>query len=336
MFERIHGLSHAGTRATTRLISSRFVWPNLARDVKTWCQQCTHCCTAKVTCQEKTPVHHIDIPGRKFSHVHVDLVGPWPASADGHTHVLTVVDRTTRWPEACPLKGTTAEEVLQAFISTWVARYGVPERITSDRGVQFTSSTWADWCQQHGVHHITTTAYHPQSNGMVERLHRQMKEALKARGGARAWSEHLPWVMLGIRATPKDACGVSSGETAFGLKLSVPGQLPASGGGEGGASTCPSAIPPTWRSFADVVGKSSPLDEARWVYVQKGGARAPLADTYSGPFQVVERGNKFFRVRIGEKLEVVSRDRLKPHRGTGNPEAASPPPRGRPPVKKTS
>ena len=75
------------------------------------------------------------------------------------------------------------------------------------------------------MQHITTTAFHPQANVMVERLHRQMKDALLARGGAAAWADHLPWVMLGIRASPKEESGMSVGEAALGHVLSVPGQL---------------------------------------------------------------------------------------------------------------
>ncbi len=302
--------------------------------MKEWCRECVTCNTSKAP-KQKTQLQPIPIPHVKFSHVHVDLLGPWPAAPGGFSHILTIIDRTTRWPEACPLRGTSAEEVLQAFITTWVARYGVPSQITSDRGVQFTSGVWQNWCSQHAVRHVTTTAYHPQSNGMVERLHRQMKEALRARGGASTWLDHLPWVMLGIRATPKDACGVSAGQAAFGHLLSVPGQLlpppstrfvdqPASG-----------ALPQSWRSYAQVAGPPSPLDEASWVYVQRGGSKPPLADSYSGPFLVLERGSKFFKLQIGPREEMVSRDRLKAHRGIMDPEAAQPPLRGRPSAAKT-
>ena len=66
-------------------------------------------------------------------------------------------------------------------------------------------------CEQYGVQHITTTAFHPQANGMVERLHPQMKDALLARGGAAAWADHLLWVMLGIRASPRRSLGPLQG-----------------------------------------------------------------------------------------------------------------------------
>jgi len=121
------------------------------------------------------------MPARRFSHVHIDLVGPLPASSSGHTHLFTVVDRSTRWPEAIPLAGTTTADCVEAFLSGWVSRFGVPAVVTSDRGVQFTSSVWSGLCQKLGINHKLTTAYHPQANGLVERFHRQLKEALRAR-----------------------------------------------------------------------------------------------------------------------------------------------------------
>ena len=73
--------------------------------------------------------------------MHIDIVGPLPLSHEGYTHLLTMIDCSTRWPEAVLLRETTAEAALDAFVSTWVARYGMLANLTSDRGVQFTSAT---------------------------------------------------------------------------------------------------------------------------------------------------------------------------------------------------
>lgn len=70
----------------------------------------------------------------------------------------------------------------------------------------------------------TTTAYHPQVYGLVERFHRQLKEALGARLGGRSWLDHLPWVLLGLRSAPKEEAAVSSAEAALGTSLQLPGQ----------------------------------------------------------------------------------------------------------------
>jgi hypothetical protein len=77
----------------------------------------------------------IGVPLLRFSHLHIDLVGPLPTSAAGYTHLFTIIDRSTRWCEAVPLRSTTADDC--ALISGWVARFGVPAVLTSDRSVQF-------------------------------------------------------------------------------------------------------------------------------------------------------------------------------------------------------
>ncbi|XP_059826505.1 uncharacterized protein LOC132394413 isoform X1 [Hypanus sabinus] len=81
------------------------------------------------------------------------------------------------------------------------------------------------------LHH--TTAYHPQSNGLVERFHRHLKSALISRLRGANWADELPWVLLGIRTAPKDDLHASSAELVYGAPLVVPGEfLPAPRGQE--------------------------------------------------------------------------------------------------------
>jgi transposase InsO family protein len=105
----------------------------------------------------------------------VDLVGPLPAAADGSIHLLTAVDRSTQWLEAFPLVSTSTEACLAALTSGWFSRFGLQAAITTDRGPQFVSGAWQAAMRHLGIRHATTTAYHPQSNGVVERAHRRLK-----------------------------------------------------------------------------------------------------------------------------------------------------------------
>jgi RNase H-like domain found in reverse transcriptase/Integrase zinc binding domain len=134
LFKPVHNLAHPGIRATKRFINRRYLWPNLAKDVAEWCRSCQRCQCAKITKQPPAPVQPISVPTTRFSHVHVDLVFPLPCSSDGSTYFLKVVDRSTRWAEALPLKATSAAECASAFVAGWIARFGVPSNITSDRG----------------------------------------------------------------------------------------------------------------------------------------------------------------------------------------------------------
>ena len=99
-------------------------------------------------------------------------VGAVAANNRGPHSSADVVDRTTIWAEAIPLQSTTAQVVGDSFVANWVARFGMPATITTDQGTQFTGGTWQCMCKALGTKHLQTTAYDPQSNGMVERFHR--------------------------------------------------------------------------------------------------------------------------------------------------------------------
>ena len=96
----------------------------------------------------------------------MDLVGPLPAFK-GFTYLFTIIDRTSRWPEAIPITATTTVDCANALSQGWVSRFGCLAVITSDRGTQFTSSLWAALCSLLNIQHSQTIAYHPQSIGMV-------------------------------------------------------------------------------------------------------------------------------------------------------------------------
>jgi transposase InsO family protein len=133
-----------------------------------------------VTKQPAAAVEPIPVPTSRFTHIHIDLVGPLPTSSNCIQYILTVIDRSTRWAEAIPLANIAAADCADTLISGWIARFGVPSQLTSDRGVQFVSAVWAMPMPRLGIQHKMTAAYHPQSNGALEQFHRHLKDALRA------------------------------------------------------------------------------------------------------------------------------------------------------------
>jgi cleavage and polyadenylation specificity factor subunit 1 len=257
--------------------------------------------------------------------VYVDIVGPLPVVAKGYSYVLTMVDRTSRWLEAIPLASITAEVCADAFVKGWVARHGVSHTVTTDWGTQFVSAMWQCMAMKLGFRNVTTTSYHLKANGMVERFHQQLKESLCARQCGTAWLEHLPWTLLGLQAAPKDDSGVSSAEVVFGEALKLLSQLhvhvelqesmPQAG-------QPPPDIPLRPRSYAEAAhGPLEKLLQARYMFVRRGG---PLAQQYEGPFEVLGRTDKVFRVQC-MRVESISIDCLKPYVGEGQPQLAQPP-----------
>ena len=224
VFEAIHNLAHPSPKATIKLVTGRFVWHNVRRNVREWAKSCLTCQSAKVCRHTESGIAVFESIPQRLGHCHVDLVGPLPPS-NGHRYLLTVVERSTRWPEVFPLVDSTAVSCASAFLHGWVARFGVPRLITSDRGPQFTSALWNNISSLMGSKLRPTVAYNPACNGIVERFHRSLKAALMARLAGSDWFHHLPWVLLGLRSVPKEGVDISAAELLYGQPLVLPGEF---------------------------------------------------------------------------------------------------------------
>ena len=341
VFEELHLPTHPGAKATARLASSRYIWLGMKKDIKMWARSCLGCQVSKVQRHPHPPVENIPIPQRRFSVLNVDLVGPLRESR-GCKYMLTVIDRTTRFPLAVPISDITTETVWRTLLNHWISIFGFPSTIISDRGTQFTSSTWQTLCKQSGIEHQFTTAFHPQSNGLVERLHRRLKEALRARGAVDTWADDLPLVLLGLRVTPRADDNLSPAERMFGTSTSVPSSFPELRAEESDdypsrmqraldALTPPPTrpTPPTIPVFTD-----PKLAECSHVFVRRDGHKKPLEPLYDGPYKVVTRGRRHFSVQLGDKIDNITIERLKPVISATPVSEAVPRKRGRP--KKTT
>lgn len=313
VFDSIHNLTHPGVRATQRLIGDRFVWHRMRSDINRWCRECLVCQSSKIQQHTKAPVLKMSIPRSPFSHVHVDLVGPLPPS-HGFSYLLTIIDRHSRWSEALPLKSISAQDCAQEFLQGWVARYGLPLDITSDRGRQFTSSIWSALADKLGAKLHRTTSYHPQSNGMIERWHRSLKTALRARLTGPAWMEQLPWVLLGLRNTPIDDIGCSPADFIFRTRPRIPGDpMPMV------PDTSPN-ISQQWPQHHSKPTSNIPREllDCPFVWVRNDSHRRPLDRPYLGPYRVISRSPKYFVIEINKRHDSVSIDRLKAAKTEGS------------------
>ena len=124
----------------------------------------------------KGPLGSFILLSARFSHVHIDLVGPLPLSS-GFRYCFTLIKIYIRWPEALHLSDNR-RTVAKAFVSVWFARFGRPHQITTYQGRQFEARLFKTLATITGSSLTRTTAWHLASNSMVERLRCQLKAAL--------------------------------------------------------------------------------------------------------------------------------------------------------------
>ena len=219
------GAGHLGHRKVLQMIKKRFVWPLMAKDVTLFCQSCQVCQSCSRASVRKAPMVERPVLTEPFEQMAFDLVGPLPKAKGGYWFVLTAVCMATRWPEAIPLKTITARAVAEGMVNIF-SRTAIQLQILSDQGTQFLSSLVKELCKLLGIQRMKTTAYHPQTNGTVERMHSTLEGMLtKAHTQGMDWAFQIPFALFALRQMPHRDTLLSPFELVFGHNVRTPLEL---------------------------------------------------------------------------------------------------------------
>ncbi|KAL0252144.1 hypothetical protein GEMRC1_001356 [Eukaryota sp. GEM-RC1] len=229
----LHGLVQAGhpnlKDSLAKLFNSGYFWPKMKADMVKHVKHCP-------ACQKTAPANKLTIEStgslwadRPFARLNVDTIGPLPKDQDGNQFLLVFVDSFTRYTILSPLEELNSIEVAHRLVWDVVAIFGVPFMIHSDNGKEFANSTFEAVCNLLAVEISRSIPHFSQSNGLVERRHRDVLQSLRRLlvdfNDYDSWSRYIPAVQLQINATTSSVTGHSPYELMFGSDIS-PGSDP--------------------------------------------------------------------------------------------------------------
>jgi transposase InsO family protein len=224
--QRVHNEHHSGVDNTLHHLTKRYCGPNLratVQDVVSTCDICQRH-NPSTDAARAEPLHPIEAP-RPLAIVGLDVVGPIrPPAADGSQYILTAIDYHTRWPIAMAAKEADTTTLIQFLLDHVISTFGVPDKVITDRGSIFTSEVLQTLFRQLKVRHRPTTAYRPQANGRVERMHRTLNTILAkiTTGDNPRWPQHLWKALLTIRTMVHEGTRFTPAELMYGFEPVIP------------------------------------------------------------------------------------------------------------------
>ncbi|MGL4337186.1 MAG: RNase H-like domain-containing protein [Turicibacter sp.] len=205
---------HLSARKTMSRIKMKYYWEAMESDIKNWCKTCEVCMTRKNTGTKiKVPLKPMPIPSAPMEITAMDVIGPLPETANGNKYILVFCDYLTKWPEAFALPDQKSETIAQIFVEHIVFRYGTPCKLLTDRGTNFTSDLFKAITELFQILKLTTSPYHPQTDGLVERFNGTLINMLASYTNRqqRDWDLFINSCLYAYR----NSVHASTGETPF-------------------------------------------------------------------------------------------------------------------------
>ena len=216
---------HFGVKRTKNLLQSSYWWVGMERDVVRTLATCDVCSQIRANFSvANDQLHPLPIRGM-FFRWGVDLCGPFITSDRGNAYIMVCIEHFSKNIEVIPIPNKTAETTAYAFLSHVIGRYGGCAEVVTDRGTEF-EGKFHQVLEECMITHRTTSANHPQANGLAERCVQTIKSALAKhcaqRGAVADWDWALPRIALGYRASKQAASGLSPYEMMYGCPAIVP------------------------------------------------------------------------------------------------------------------
>jgi transposase InsO family protein len=219
---------HRGMNKTYKAIKAHYSWTNMRREIEDYVKKCQSCQVNKLLKpRKKAPMEITTTAVSPFERCSLDIVGPLPETEKGNKYILTFQDDLSKYVIAVPIRQQDANTVAKEFVTQVVLKYGTPNTVLTDQGANFLSDVFRSTCKLLKIKKIQSTAFHPETNGGLERSHRVLAEYLRhyIREDQSNWDEWIPFAMFTYNTTEHTATGYTPFELVFGRKSTLPSAL---------------------------------------------------------------------------------------------------------------
>lgn len=218
---------HPGRDRTYLSISRYFYWPGMSKSVKNFVRSCDRCQRVKGGQTRAGLLQSLPVPERPWTDISMDFIMGLPLTCRGHSAILTFVDRLTKYVHLIPTTiQVDAQESARLYVAHVFAGHGLSKTIVCDRDPRFTSAFFQEVFSRLGVELKMSTANHPQTDGMTERVNRVVEDTLRCFVNHRQnnWDELLPLCEFAINNSNQ----ASTGQTPFFLNTGLDPITPSS------------------------------------------------------------------------------------------------------------
>jgi O-acetyl-ADP-ribose deacetylase (regulator of RNase III) len=219
---------HQGISRTVKRIKMHHSWKGMKADVIDFIKKCSSCQVHKASNHTvKQPMVITTTAKTPFEKIFMDIVGPITTSYRNNSYILTIQDDLTKYSLAIPIPKHDANTIAKEFVEKFVCFHGAPKSIVSDQGADFLSKVFSACCKLLKIEKLHTTAYHPQSDGALERSHRTLSEYLRhfVDKNLQNWDDYVPFAMFVYNTTPHTTTDRQPYELLYGRPAEVPNSL---------------------------------------------------------------------------------------------------------------
>ena len=326
--------AHPGRTKTTQILKERYYWTGLGSDVAQYIRNCHDCRRAHVS-RDKTPglLQPLAVPYRPWQHITVDFK-EFPPSANGYDMIVVFVDRLGKRPISIPCHKTIdAKHLAKLFINNVYRYWGAPESIVSDRGPQFISQFWNEFCTALGIKLKLSTAHHAQTDGQTEIVNQYIDQRLRpfVNYYQDNWDELLPIIDFAQASMKHEATGQSPIFTEMGYELRCSFDwnkprdpaAPKDTLNQQEAKDLVKRIHDAWKFAQDGVSQAQQryatqankkrreidfdVGDSVWVTTKHWNLHRPsrkLAEQNAGPFRILERYGNAFKLDLPDSIKV--------------------------------